>query len=58
MRLISAVFTVHSEAKPRGAAVVLYGMDASIRDVFTMTRLDKLFKIADDEKRLQKIVGK
>ncbi|MEE8460387.1 MAG: STAS domain-containing protein [Phycisphaerales bacterium] len=55
---LGSCVTVHNDAKPRGAAVVLYGMDASIRDVFTMTRLDKLFKIADDEKRLKKIVGK
>ncbi len=54
---LGSCITVRNDAKPRGAAVVLYGMDASIRDVFTMTRLDKLFKIADDEKRLKKIVG-
>ncbi len=52
---LGSCVTVHNDAKPRGAAVVLYGMHASIRDVFTMTRLDKLFKIADDEKRLGKL---
>jgi len=46
---LGSCVTVHNDAKPRGAAVVLYGMQASIRDVFTMTRLDKLFKIADDD---------
>ncbi len=55
---LGSCVTVHNDAKSRGAAVILYGMDASIRDVFTMTRLDKLFKIADDEKRLKKIIGK
>ncbi len=55
---LGSCITVRNDAKPRGVAVILYGMHASIRDVFTMTRLDKLFKIADDEKRLEKIVGK
>ncbi len=52
---LGSCVTVHNDAKPHGAAVVLYGMQVSIRDVFTMTRLDKLFKIADDEKRLGKL---
>ena len=52
---LGSCITVHNNAKPHGAAVVLYAMHASIRDVFTMTRLDKLFKIADDEKRLRKL---
>lgn len=55
---LGSCITVHNDAKPRGAVVVLYGMNATIRDVFKMTRLDKFFKIADDEKRLEKIVGK
>ncbi len=55
---LGSCVTVHNDAKPRGAAVVLYGMHASIRDIFTMTRLDKLFQIAEDEKRLEKIVAK
>ena len=52
---LGSCITVRNDAKPRGAAVILYGMHASIRDVFTMTRLDKLFTIADDEKRLEKL---
>ncbi len=52
---LGSCITVHNDAKPRGAAVVLYGMDASIRDIFAMTRLDRFFKIADDEKRLEKL---
>ncbi len=55
---LGSCITVRNDAKPRGAEVVLYGMHASIRDIFTMTRLDKLFQIAEDEKRLEKIVAK
>ncbi len=46
---LGSCITVRNDAMPRGAEVVLYGMHASIRDIFTMTRLDKLFKIADDD---------
>jgi len=55
---LGSCITVYDDAKTRGAAVVLYGMNASIHDVFKMTRLDKLFKIATDEQRLEKILGK
>ena len=52
---LGSCVTVHNDAKPRGTAVILYGMHASVRDVFTMTRLDKIFKIADDGKRLEEL---
>jgi anti-anti-sigma factor len=55
---LGSCVVVHNDAKPRGATVILYAMQANIRDVFSMTKLDKIFKIADDEKRLQKLVGK
>ena len=51
---LGSCVVVHNTAKPHGAIVVLYRMQDSIRDVFTMTRLDKIFKIANDEKRLAK----
>ncbi len=55
---LGSCVTVHNDAKPHGATVILYAMQASIRDVFSMTRLDKIFKIADDQKRVAKLVGK
>ena len=55
---LGSCVVVHQTAKSHGAAVVLYAMQTSIRDVFTMTRLDKIFKIAADEERLEKILGK
>lgn len=55
---LGSCITVHNNAKGHGAKVILYAMAANISDVFKMTRLDKIFKIADDEKRLQKLVAK
>ncbi len=49
---LGSCVVVHNESKARGATVVLYAMQANIRDIFKMTRLDKIFKTADDPKRL------
>ena len=54
---LGSCVVVHNESKARGATVVLYAMQANIRDIFKMTRLDKVFKVADDAQRLTKILS-
>ena len=54
---LGSCVVVHNESKARGATVVLYAMQASIRDIFKMTRLDKVFKVAEDSKRLAKLLS-
>ncbi len=33
-------------------------MHDNIREVFKMTKLDRIFKVTDDEKKLGKLVGR
>lgn len=49
---------IHNNAKSRKAVVVLYGLRPDAESLFKMTRMDKIFKLADSEKRLVKIIGK
>lgn len=53
---LGSCVTIHNQAKSQKAGVVLYRMRDDIRDVFKMTRMDKIFKIAPDEKKLAKFV--
>jgi len=55
---IGACVGMHNDAKGRKAKVVLHAMRANLKDVFKMTRLDKIFTITDDDKRLAKVVGR
>ena len=54
---LGSCVVVHNESKARGATVVLYAMQGNIRDIFKMTKLDKVFKVADDSKRLKKLLS-
>ncbi len=54
---LGSCVVVHNESKARGATVVLYAMQANIRDIFKMTKLDKIFKVADDSERLAKLLS-
>ncbi len=54
---IGACVSIHTRARKGNAVVVLYAMQEGIGEVFKMTRLDKIFKIADSPKRLAKIIG-
>lgn len=48
---------IHRQVTAEKAKVVLYALGDDLRQVFKMTRMDKLFKLADDEKKLGKIIG-
>ena len=54
---LGACVSIHNTAKAKSAAVVLYSLQPALRDVFKMTRLDKVFKMADDPERLAKVLG-
>lgn len=47
-----------NRAKKRGAPTILHALRPEIAMVVKATRLDKLFRIADDEKRLAKELKK
>jgi anti-sigma B factor antagonist len=55
---LGACVSIHNNAKANNATVVVYCLQPDLRDVFKMTRLDKIFKMADDPKRLAKVIGK
>jgi anti-anti-sigma factor len=54
---LGSCVVVHNRSKAGGATVVLYAMQANIRDIFKMTKLDKVFKVADDSNRLKKLLS-
>lgn len=54
---LGSCVTIHTQCKPKKAVVVLHALKNELREVFKMTRLDRIFKIADDPKRLAKILG-
>ncbi len=55
---LGSCVTMRNQAKAEGAQVVLFGLRDDLRAVFKMTRMDKIFTIADDVKRLAKAVKK
>jgi anti-anti-sigma factor len=54
---LGACIEIHNLARTHGTPVVLYGMREDLRNLFKITRLDKLFKVVDDEGKLAKLVG-
>jgi anti-sigma B factor antagonist len=54
---LGACIEIHNLARSRKADVVLYGMREDLRTLFKITRLDKLFKVVDDEQKLEKLVS-
>lgn len=56
---LGSCVTIQTHAKKAGKAVViLHALRKELREVFKMTRLDKIFKVADDPKRLAKLTGR
>ncbi len=47
---------IHRVSTALKKKVVLYALSDDLLKVFKMTRMDKLFKLADDEKKLAKII--
>ena len=55
---LGACVTIHTQAKTHKAVVVLHALKPELRDIFKLTKLDKIFKITEDSKRLEKILGR
>jgi len=54
---IGSCLTIHKGAKDRKKKVIVCGLSKDITDVFRAARLDKLFKIAEDEEKVAKWTG-
>jgi anti-anti-sigma factor len=54
---IGACVRIHNEARAGGATTILYGLNDELVRLFKMTKLDRLFKIVKDEKKLAKMIG-
>lgn len=52
---IGSCIQIQNLAKKNGARTILYAVTADIQQVLKITRLDRLFKIADNEKQLAKL---
>ena len=55
---IGGCVDMHSRAKHAGATTILYRLGDEIESIIKMTRLDKIFTIAGDEKKLEKALKK
>ena len=55
---LGSCVTIHKQAKTHKAVVVLHALKPELRDIFKLTKLDKIFEIAEDSKRLEKIIGR
>ncbi|MHC5025594.1 MAG: STAS domain-containing protein [Planctomycetota bacterium] len=53
---IGACVEIHNSANALGAKVVLYKLRPELDAVFRATRMDKLFKLIGDEKKLDKLL--
>jgi len=53
---LGSCVVIHNRAKAIDGKVVLYALRKDLVDVFKMTRMDKLFVIAADAKRLAKVM--
>ena len=54
---LAALIRVHAEFHGRQQRFVLAGLQTHVRELFVMTRLDRLFEIYDDVAAAQKAVG-
>ena len=54
---LGACIQVRNAVKAAGADVVLYGMSKDIGAVFKMSGLEKIFRVAKDEKGLEKLLS-
>jgi len=54
---LGSFIEIHNAAKARQGKIGLYRLSDDLKSVFKMTRLDKLFKMIDNEKALAKAVG-
>ena len=54
---LGACVMIHRICQPRKAPVVMYGLRPEIETVFKMSGLHKIFKIAMNEQKLEKIVS-
>ena len=55
---LGSCVTMHNQAKAKKAVLVIHALRKDLLPVFKMTRMDKLFKMAEDAKRLSKIIAK
>jgi anti-sigma B factor antagonist len=54
---LAALIRMHAEFQGRHQRFALAGLQSHVRDLFVMTRLDRLFEIYDDVAAAQKAVG-
>jgi anti-anti-sigma factor len=55
-RALGVCVEIHNAARAVKAKAVLYAIRPELRDVLKLTKMDKLFKIIDDEKGLGKLL--
>ena len=55
---IGSCIKIRNDGKAREAGVVMHLLSDNLKEVFKMTKLDKIFKMTDDDKRLAKVTGR
>jgi anti-sigma B factor antagonist len=55
---LASLIRLHSELKGRGQRLLLAGLQPQVRDVFVVTRLDRLFELHDDLAEAMQAVGR
>ena len=55
---IGQCITMHNVAKAMGIKVIVYNMTGDLWQVMKLTKLDKLFTVVNDEKKLEKVLRK